>query len=141
MSREFVETSAEELKQLCEKLLGNLDLLALYLDGMVFAGHHVVAALGVDQGGYKHVLGLTQGSSEYAAVCIDLLHDLVKYGMDPQNTLLLAIDGSKALRSTIEQVFGNRHPGQRCRNHKIKNVMDYLPDDLEDQVKAVMKVA
>ncbi len=141
VSREFVEASAEELQRLCEKPLGDLDLLAIYLDGMVFAEHHIIAALGVDRGGYKHVLGLTQGSSENAAVCIDLLHDLVKRGMDPQNKLLFVIDGSKALRSAIDQVFGQKHPVQRCRNHKIKNVMDHLPDELKDQVKAVMKAA
>ena len=141
ISREFVEASAEELLQLCEKPLGDLDLLAIYLDGMVFAEHHIIAAVGVDRGGYKHVLGLTQGSSENAAVCIDLLQDLVKRGVDSQQKLLFVIDGSKALRSAIDQVFGDRHPVQRCRNHKIKNVMDHLPDELKDQVKAVMKAA
>lgn len=141
VSREWVEASAEELKRLCEKPLGDLDLLVIYLDGMVFAEHHIVAALGVDRGGYKHVLGLTQGSSENAAVCIDLLQDLVKRGVDPTRKMLFVIDGSKALRSAIDQVFGQNHPVQRCRNHKIKNVMDHLPDELKDQVKAVMKAA
>ena len=110
ISREFVEASAEELLQLCEKPLGDLDLLAIYLDGMVFAEHHIIAAVGVDRGGYKHVLGLTQGSSENAAVCVDLLQDLVKRGVDSQQKLLFVIDGSKALRSAIDQVFGDRHP-------------------------------
>ncbi len=141
VSREFIEASAEELKQLCERPLGDLDLLVIYLDGMVFAEHHIIAALGVDRKGHKHVLGLTQGSSENAAVCIDLLQDIVKRGVDPKQQLLFVIDGSKALRSAIDQVFGNQHPVQRCRNHKIKNVMDHLPDELKDQVKSVMKAA
>ena len=141
VSREFVAASAEELKRICEKPLHGLDVLAVYLDGMVFAEHHIVAAVGVDRGGYKHVLGLAQGSSENAAVCIDLLQDLVRRGLDPQKKILFVIDGSKALRSAIDQVFGGQHPVQRCRNHKIKNVMDHLPDALKDQVKAVMKAA
>lgn len=141
VSREFIEASAEELKRLCGKPLEELDLLVIYLDGMVFADHHVVAALGVDQPGYKHVLGLVQGASENAAVVVDLLKDLVRRGVDPQKKILFVIDGSKALRSAIDQVFGGQHPVQRCRNHKIKNVMDHLPDDLKDQVKAVMKAA
>jgi transposase-like protein len=141
VSREFIEASAEELKQLCEKRLEDLELLVIYLDGMVFAEHHIIAAVGVDRKGYKHILGLAQGSSENAAVCVDLLQDIVKRGLDPQQKLLFVIDGSKALRSAIDQVFGDRHPVQRCRNHKIKNVMDHLPDELKDQVKVVMKAS
>ena len=141
VSREFIEASAEELKQLCEKRLEDLELLVIYLDGMVFAEHHIIAAVGVDRKGYKHILGLAQGSSENAAVCVDLLQDIVKRGLDPQQKLFFVIDGSKALRSAIDQVFGDRHPVQRCRNHKIKNVMDHLPDELKDQVKAVMKAS
>ena len=141
VSREFVEASAEELKQLCERPLGDLDLLVIYLDGMVFAQHHIIAAVGADRKGHKHILGLAQGSSENATVCVDLLQDIVKRGVDPQRKLLFVVDGSKALRSAIDQVFGDRHPVQRCRNHKIKNVMDHLPDELKDQVKAVMKVS
>lgn len=141
VSREFVAASAEELRRIFEKPLHALDILVVYLDGMAFAEHHIVAALGVDRGGYKHVLGLAQGSSENAAVCVDLLQDLVRRGLDPQKKILFAIDGSKALRSAIDQVFGVRHPVQRCRNHKIKNVMEHLPDALKDQYKSVMKAA
>jgi transposase-like protein len=141
VSREFVEASAEELQQIREKPLPGLDILAVYVDGMVFAEHHVVAAVGVDRGGCKHVLGLAQGSSENAAVCIDLLQDLARRGLDPQQKILFVIDGSRALRSAIDQVFGERHPARRCRNHKLKNVMDHLPDELKDQVKSAMKAA
>ena len=38
-------------------------------------------------------------------------------------------------------VFGRQNPVQRCRNHKVKNVTDKLPEDLKDQVKSVMKAA
>jgi putative transposase len=74
-------------------------------------------------------------------VCVELLHDIVKRGVDPQQKLLFVIDGSKALRSVVNQVFGDRHPVQRCRNHKIKNVMGHLPEGLKDQIKAVMKAS
>jgi putative transposase len=84
ISRKFIEASAKELKQLCEKPLGDLDLLVIYMDGMVFAEHHIIAALGVDRAGHKHILGLTQGSRENAAVCIGLLQDIVERGVDPQ---------------------------------------------------------
>ena len=97
VSPELIEASAEELKQLCEKWLEDLELLMVYLDGMVFLEHHIIVAVGVKQKGYKHILGLTQGSSENAAVSVDLLQDIVKRGVDPQQKLLFVIDGSKAL--------------------------------------------
>jgi putative transposase len=121
--------------------LEDLELLVVYLDGMVFPEHHIIAAVGVDRKGYKHILGLVQGSSENAAVCVDLLQDIVKRGVDPQQKLRFVIDGSKALRSAINQVFGDRHPVQRFRDHKIKNVMDHVPDELKDQIKAMMKAS
>ena len=54
---------------------------------------------------------------------------------------LFVIDGSKALRKAIDAVYGSDNPVQRCRNHKIKNVVDHLPNDLRDQAKAAMRAA
>ena len=54
---------------------------------------------------------------------------------------MFVIDGSKALRSAIDAVYGNENPVQRCRNHKVRNVLGYLPEHLRDQVGAAMKAA
>ena len=51
------------------------------------------------------------------------------------------IDGAKALRAAINKVFGAQHPVQRCRNHKIRNVCDRLPEEQKDQVKAAMRAS
>ena len=51
------------------------------------------------------------------------------------------IDGSKALRKAITQVFGAGHPVQRCRNHKLRNVHGHLPKDQHPQVKAAIHAA
>ncbi len=51
------------------------------------------------------------------------------------------IDGSKALRAAIDAVFGSRNLAQRCRHHKIENVMGYLPEHLKGQVKAALRAA
>ena len=82
--------------------------------------HHVLAAVGVDSDGKKHVLGVREGASENAEVTSALLEDLVERGLDPGRRRLFVIDGSKALRKAIEKVFGQRHPIQRCRNHKLR---------------------
>ena len=51
------------------------------------------------------------------------------------------IDGAKALRAAIGKVFGSQHPVQRCRNHKIRNVVERLPEEQKDQVKATMRAS
>ena len=141
VSRELVEVSEEELRRLLDRRFDDVDLIVMYIDGLRFGGHHVIAAVGVDAEGHKHVLGLADGATENAAVVRRLLEDLVERGVKPGRPRLFVIDGSKALRKAIDEVFGSGNAVQRCRNHKIKNVTDYLPKDLKGQVAAAMKAA
>lgn len=141
VSREFQEVSEQSLKALCERRFEDKDILVVYLDGLIFGGHHVLVALGVDAQGVKHVLGLAEGGSENAVVAKGLLEDLVQRGVQPGRRRLFVIDGSKALRSAIGAVYGKENPVQRCRNHKVRNVLGYLPEHLRDQVGAAMKAA
>ncbi len=114
VSRQLQEASAEALRELCERRFDDLDLLVIYLDGKHFGGHQVVSAIGVDAAGCKHVLGLTEGATENAVVVKGLLEELVERGVRPERRRLLVIDGSKALRKAIDDVFGKQHPVQRC---------------------------
>lgn len=95
----------------------------------------------MDAEGRKHVLGIQQGATENAAAVEDLLHQLVARGVKPEAKRLFVIDGAKALRAAIHRVFGPQHPVQRCRNHKIRNVVERLPEDQKDQVKAALRAA
>jgi transposase-like protein len=141
VSREAMEASEEELRRLCERRLEELDLLIIYLDGVIFGDHHVLVAVGVDAEGHKHVLGLAEGASENQAVVKGLLEDVVRRGVRTDRKYLFVIDGSRALRAAIDAVFGADHPVQRCRHHKIENVMGYLPEHLKDQTQAAMRSA
>lgn len=141
VSREFIEQSTKELERLSERRFEDVELLIIYIDGLIFGGHHVIGAVGVDIKGEKHVLGLEEGASENSASAVSLLESIVERGVDSGRKYLFVIDGSKALRSAVDKVFGSKNPVQRCRNHKVKNVMDKLPDDLKEQVKSVMKSA
>lgn len=141
VSRNFIEQSGRELKRLAERRFEGREFLILYLDGVIFGEHHVLCAVGVDADGEKVVLGIKDGASENAATATALLEDLVDRGIDPKRRYLFVIDGSKALRSAIDRVFGRSNPVQRCRNHKIRNVVAKLPDDLGDQVRSVMRAA
>ena len=101
-------------------------------------GHHIIAAVGVDEAGDKHLLGLALGASENAQVVKDLLQGLIDRGLDASLSYLFVIDGGKALRSAIDQMFGQRAHVQRCRAHKLRNVLDRLPKTEAAQTKAVM---
>src|SRR5579864_4863195 len=108
---------------------------------MVFGDHVMIGAVGVDAEGHKHVLAIREGATENATVTKELLEDLVARGVNPDQKRLFVVDGSKALRTAINAVFGSQQPVQRCRTHKLRNVMDHLPEDQKDQVKSVMRAA
>jgi transposase-like protein len=141
VGREAIEAGEAALKALCERRFEEVDLLVIYIDGQVFGAHHILTAVGVDESGEKHVLGLREGASENAAVVTALLEDLVQRGITPGRQRLFVIDGSKALRCGIDAVFGSHHPVQRCRKHKMANVIGHLPEDQHDQVRQTMKAA
>lgn len=141
VSRQFVKQSAQAWAQLMSRDLRKIDFVAMYVDGVIVAKHHIIAAVGVDAQGSKHVLGLAPGSSENAKVVKDLLSGLALRGLDLNVPMLWVIDGSKALRSGIEQLCGKDAKVQRCRIHKIRNVSERLPKDRAEQVRWLMKQA
>lgn len=128
VSRQFVRATAQQLAELCERRLEGLSLVAILIDGIAFAEQALIVALGVEESGEKHVLGLWQGATENATVCKALLEDLVERGLDPERRYLFVLDGSKALRAAAEKVFGERAQVQRCQLHKRRNVKDHLPE-------------
>src|SRR5262245_11409308 len=93
VSRDFIKASAEKLQALSERRFDDVDLVVIYLDGIRFGEHHVIAAVGVDRSGKKHVLGVRDGATENAAVVTALLEDLVSRGVDPKRCRLFVIDG------------------------------------------------
>jgi transposase-like protein len=141
VSRETVEASEAALQQLLERRFDEVELLIIYIDGMHFADQCVLAAMGVDTQGRKHVLALREGATENAEAAKDLLQHLVEHGVDPTRRRLFIIDGSKALRTAINAVFGAETPVQRCRNHKLRNVLGRLPREQQAQTASLMRAA
>jgi transposase-like protein len=141
VSRQIIEASEAEVEALLGRRFDELKLVVIYIDGMVFGDHVMIGAVGVDAEGHKHVLAIREGATENATVVKELLEDLVARGVNPDQKRLFVIDGSKALRTAINAVFGSQHPVQRCRAHKLRNVMDHLPKDQKDQVKSAMRAA
>jgi len=141
VSQETIEASEAALKQLLERRLDDKDLIVIYIDGLHCGEHCVIGAVGVDTEGNKRVLGVQEGATENSAACRDLLQNLVERGLDPGMQRLFVIDGSKALRTAINAVFAAKSPGQRCRHHKLKNVVERLPRDQQEQTRSLIRAA
>jgi transposase-like protein len=141
VSERFVVGTANRLAALMRRKLNGLRLLAVMIDGVRFADHVVLAAIGVDLGGKKHTLGLREGATENAAACKALLEDLIDRGLPAERSVLFVIDGAKALRKAITDTFGARALIQRCREHKKRNVTDALPERMRGSVRSAMSQA
>jgi transposase-like protein len=141
VSRKAIEASAEQLRQVRERRWDEVDILVIYVDGQRFGSHHVISAVGVDREGKKHILGIEVGATENAAAVKRLFTHLRDQGLPTDRKYLFVIDGAKALRAAIEEVFGSDQPVQRCRNHKVRNVLDELPEQQQGQTLNLMRAA
>jgi transposase-like protein len=141
ISELFVERTATALSDLMSRQLDDVRLAVMMLDGMEIAERCHVVALGITTEGVKIPLGLWEGSTENATLARTLLADLVDRGLDPEQAILFVIDGGKALRRAIRDVFGEHALVHRCHRHKERNVCDLLPERDRDQVRGRMRAA
>ncbi len=141
VSREFVSRTRENLIDLMSRPLGDLRLAVVMLDGIELKGRCCVVALGIDTDGVKHPLGLWDGSTENATVATTLLANLTGRGLDVDQGVLVVLDGGKALRKAVNDVFGVHTPVQRCVRHKERNVLDHLPEHQHDTVRRQLRAA
>jgi transposase-like protein len=140
VSREFIGRTREHLDALMNRDLADVRLAALMVDGIELKGRCCVVALGVSTDGVKLPLGLWDGSTENKTVTAHLLADLVGRGLDVEQGVLVVLDGSKALRAAVDEVFGPV-PVQRCIRHKERNVLDHLPERDRPAVKTRLRRA
>lgn len=141
INRRFIQAAKTVVTELQSRPLGGVRYLAIYLDGLVEQGYHVISVLGLTADGQKRVLGLREGSSESGEVCAELLRDLLKRGLDVGKGFLAVIDGGKGLASALKEVFGKRVFIQRCRAHKLRNVLEKVPERDRESLKAEVQRA
>jgi len=141
VSRRFVARTQAQLETWQAAPLEDLDLVGLLLDGVHVGEHCLIVALGVATDGRKHALGIWEGSTENATVCQSLLSNLQSRGLRTDRSLLVLLDGSKALRKAVRDTFGAVALVQRCQIHKLRNILDHLPDRQRPWVKAIVQRA
>ena len=140
VSRRFVALSSSQLESWLSRRI-EVALPVVMVDGIHFRDRVVLVALGFDAQGKKHVLGIREGSTEKTAVVRALLSDLIERGLDADAPRLWVIDGAKALRRAILETFGPTALVQRCQEHKRRNVLDHLPEDLHPSVSHALRDA
>ena len=141
VSRRFVALSEQQMHGWLSRDLSKLDLPVVMVDGIHFGERVILVALGIDAKGHKHVLGLREGSTEKTQVVNSLLSDLVARGLDADRPRLWVVDGGKALRKALVQTFGATALIQRCQEHKRRNVLEHLPDELHAGVNRALRDA
>lgn len=140
VSRRFTALTAAALQETMHAPLGHLDPVALMLDGVGFGEHLCVVALVIDSEGRKHPVGLIEGTTENARVATDLVTDLRDRGLK-MSRLLVIMDGARALRRAVQNVLGEDAVVQRCQEHKIRNVLSYLPKDQHTFIERKLRAA
>jgi hypothetical protein len=141
VSRRFVALSMAKLKECLAADLSGLDLLVIQIDGLYVGDHVLVAAIGIDGAGDKHVLAVALGATENAAVVKVLLADLVERGLRTDIVRLFILDGAKALSRAVRDTFGDFALIQRCQVHKGRNIIERLDPSLHAGVKKVLRQA
>ena len=129
------------MQQYLAQPLNEVDLPVLVIDGTHMGKHLLVIAMGIDADGVKHVLGVVEGTTESSHVCRSLLRQLIERGMPVERARLVVIDGSKGLRKAVRDTFGEWALIQRCRVHKIKNVLEHLPGHIRPWFAAKIRKA
>jgi len=136
----FVAATETALAQLLAQDLSTLELVGLMIVGVHFGEHCCVVALGIGIDGSKHPLSLVEGSTENATLVTELIVGLRERGLDVTRPILVVLDGAKALRRAVLDVF-DRPVLARCQLHKIRNVQDKLPQKMRQVVAARMRRA
>jgi len=127
VSRAVVRRTRERLQEQLTRRLEGLEVVALFMDGVVVAQQTVIVVLGITRDGGKVPLGLRLGSTENAVVCTELLQDLLARGLTLPGRGLWVIDGGKGLRKALGDVFGDAAVIQRCQLHKARNLDALVP--------------
>lgn len=135
VSRAFVDGSRQALEHLQSRDLSQDRFAAVQVDAIYFANRGLVVALGITSSGQKKILGLHEGNTESAQVCIDLFQSLIDRGLRIDQPFLFVLDGGKGLRKAVRDVFGERFPVQRCLVHKARNLEEYVPQRLHSELR------
>jgi transposase-like protein len=136
----FVAMTETALVDLLAKDLSVLDRVALMIDGVHFADHLCVVALGIDIDRGQAPAGAGRGRPENTTLVRGLLVGLRECGLDVTKPILAVLDGAEALAAAVNEVFDSPVIARR-QLHKLRNVRDHLPEKMRGPVHRRMRAA
>jgi putative transposase len=140
-SRKAIQVTSLKVKEFEARSIGKLDIQVVLIDGTREGEELNIVAVGIAADGTKHLLGIAQGATENSTVCIHLLQNLIDKGLEATGEYLFILDGSKALKKAVKSVFGTNALVQRCIEHKIRNIIDYLPKGQQGRIRRMLRAA
>lgn len=126
----------------CQRDLSGFQVEYLFMDGL-YEGMRLhksrkealLVAWGVCRDGRKVLLHLALGNKESESACTAFVRDMVRRGL-PVPTLVTT-DGAPALMAAVETAWP-RSLRQRCLVHKVRNVLDKVPEGVKQEMKQAL---
>jgi transposase-like protein len=141
VSRSVVHRTRQRLHEQLTRRLEGLEVVALFMDGVVVAQQTVIVSLAITRDGTKGPLGLRLGSTENAVIGTELRQDLLARGLALEGRVLCVIDGGKGLRKALGDVLGDAAVIQRCQLHKGRNLDAVVPKTRQAYVRTSLRRA
>lgn len=134
VSRAFIRASAREVQDLAERRFEGIRFPVIFIDGVDYQEQMMIVVMGIQSDGQKRVLGFRQGGTENSTVVCALLEELCERGLCREQATLFVLDGSKALRKAVVDLWGEYAVIQRCQVHKKQNVLAHVPEQHREEV-------
>ncbi len=131
-----------EFEEWSQRRLEGREVVYVWADGIyVKAGLErdkaaLLVVLGAMRDGTKEVLALRSGCRESVESWSEVLRDLKARGIEAPR--LLMADGNTAIWGAVRQVWPEAGE-QRCWNHKMRNVLDRLPQREQSEAKDLLR--
>ena len=131
-----------EFEEWSQRRLEGREVVYVWADGIyVKAGLErdkaaLLVLLGAMRDGTKEVLALRSGYRESVESWSEVLRDLKARGIEAPR--LLMADGNAAIWGAVRQVWPEAGE-QRCWNHKMRNVLDRLPQREQSEAKDLLR--
>lgn len=141
---EVTEALWAEYEAFATRDLSEIHPLYLFLDGVAERlrpgqlREAVLCAWAITWEGAKVLIHLSPGTKESTDCCREFLEDMRRRGLsDP---LLVATDGAPGLIRAVEECLP-ASLRQRCLAHKMRNVLDKVPERAQAEVKEAIRAA
>ena len=141
ISRHFIEHSTKAVEAFTSRSLEEEKYVALFIDGKHLAGEQMIITLGITDEGVKKPLDVIQSTTENSRCIKEMLSSLISRGLAFEQGLLVVTDGSKGIHKAVEDTFGHYAVLQRCQWHKRENVVSYLKDSEQQQMRKTLQRA